>query len=75
MDRIGEVYRMIILPDHATPLVLRTHTSEPVPFLIYQSNREYDNPTQTYDEICGSLSKLYFPEGHKLMDYFLKGEL
>jgi 2,3-bisphosphoglycerate-independent phosphoglycerate mutase len=75
LDRTGVAYRMMILPDHATPLVLRTHTSEPVPFLIYQSNKEYDNQTQTYDESCGSSSKLYFPEGHKLMDYFIKGKL
>ena len=73
MERIGEDYKMIILPDHPTPLALRTHTSEPVPFLIYQSNDEKDNPSGNYDEFLAKDTDLYFPKGYKLMDYFLKG--
>ncbi|MBU3128771.1 cofactor-independent phosphoglycerate mutase [Clostridium tagluense] len=73
MDRLGEDYKMIILPDHPTPLSLRTHTSDPVPFLIYQSNDEKDNPNGCYDEFAAKDTGLYFPEGYKLMDYFLKG--
>jgi 2,3-bisphosphoglycerate-independent phosphoglycerate mutase len=73
MERIGEDYKMLILPDHPTPLALRTHTSEPVPFLIYQSNDEKDNPNGVYDEFGAKDTGLYFPEGYKLMDYFLKG--
>lgn len=72
MERIGEDYKIIILPDHPTPLALRTHTSEPVPFLIYQSNNEKDNPNGCYDEFLAKDTDLYFPEGYKLMDYFLK---
>ncbi|MCB2292772.1 cofactor-independent phosphoglycerate mutase [Clostridium algoriphilum] len=74
MERIGEDYRMIILPDHPTPLSLRTHTSEPVPFLIYQSNSEKDNLKGAYNEITAKEAGLYFPEGYKLMDYFIKGD-
>jgi len=74
MERIGEDYRMIILPDHPTPLSLRTHTSEPVPFLIYQSNDEKNNVNDTYNEVTSKETGLYFPEGYKLMDYFIKGE-
>ena len=73
MERIGEDYKMIILPDHPTPLALRTHTSDPVPFLIYQSNHELNNPSGCYDEFGAKETGLYFPEGYKLMDYFLKG--
>lgn len=73
MERIGEDYKMIILPDHPTPLALRTHTSDPVPFLIYQSNDEKDNPNGCYDEFAAKDTGLYFPEGYKLMDYFIKG--
>lgn len=75
MERIGEDYRMIILPDHPTPLALRTHTSEPVPFLIYQSNNEKQNLNTTYDEFSAKESGLYFPEGYKLMDYFIKANI
>jgi len=75
MERIGEDYRMIILPDHPTPLSLRTHTSEPVPFLIYQSNNEKDNLNGAYNETTAKETGLYFPEGYKLMDYFIKGDI
>ncbi len=37
MDDSGEEYRMLILPDHPTPIRLRTHTGEPVPYLLYDS--------------------------------------
>lgn len=36
----GEEYRMLVLPDHPTPVRLRTHTSDPVPYLLYDSSRE-----------------------------------
>ena len=36
LKAMGE-YRMLILPDHATPVILRTHTRDPIPFLIYGS--------------------------------------
>ena len=75
MDRIGEDYKMIILPDHPTPLVLRTHTGDPVPFLIYQSNKEKDNLNCSYNEFTAKETGLYFPQGYKLMDYFIKGSI
>ena len=37
MDKSGEDYRMLILPDHPTPIEVRTHTSDPVPYLLYDS--------------------------------------
>lgn len=75
MDKIGEDYKMIILPDHPTPLALRTHTGEPVPFLIYQSNKEKDNLNGTYDEFTAKETGLYLKDGYKLMDYFIKGSI
>ena len=35
----GEPYRVLLLPDHATPCALRTHTSDPVPYLLFDSTR------------------------------------
>ncbi len=40
MDASGEPYRILVLPDHPTPIRLRTHTSDPVPYLLYDSTRE-----------------------------------
>ena len=73
MERMGEDYKMMILPDHPTPLALRTHTAEPVPFLIYQSSSEKESKNVTYDEFSAKETGLYFKDGYKLMDYFIKG--
>lgn len=40
MDASGEAYRMLILPDHPTPLKVRTHVAEPVPYLLYDSSSQ-----------------------------------
>mgnify|MGYP005855875539 CR=1 FL=1 len=69
----GEKFSIMILPDHPTPLSLRTHTAEPVPFLIYRSNRKKEETGQLYDEFKAGETGLYFGEGHRLMDYFLGG--
>ena len=72
MDLLGEEYSLMFLPDHPTPLSLRTHTADPVPFLIYRSNKELSNPHQTYDEKGGSKTGILFEKGHELMDHFIK---
>ena len=66
-------YRILALPDHPTPLELRTHSSEPVPFVIYDNRKERSGPPVQYDErIAHMKDALVFKEGYKLMDYFLK---
>ena len=72
LDSIKQDYKIMVLPDHPTPLCLRTHTSEAVPFLIYQSNDVKEDQGRVYDEFRAGDSGLYFAEGHLLMDYFLK---
>jgi 2,3-bisphosphoglycerate-independent phosphoglycerate mutase len=74
LDSLGEEYKLLILPDHPTPLKLRTHTSEPVPFLIYDSTDKKNNAEQIYDEEGAKKTGLYIQEGHLLMDYFIKGK-
>ncbi len=49
LDSSGEEYRMLILPDHPTPLKVRTHVAEPVPYLLYDS-RKPENHTWHYNE-------------------------
>lgn len=70
--RFGDV-RLLIMPDHATPVKERTHTSEPVPFIIYDSRQEKANEGVTYDEsIVTSNGIMMVEKGHTLMDYFIK---
>lgn len=67
-----EEYRVLLMPDHATPIKLRTHTDEPVPFVIYDSRNKIENKGISYDEsITEREDILVFDEGHKLMDYFI----
>ncbi|HYA87131.1 MAG TPA: phosphoglycerate mutase, partial [Nitrospirota bacterium] len=66
-------YRILALPDHPTPVELRTHSNEPVPFVIYDNTRERTGEAVTYDEgIAARSDALIFKEGYTLMDYFLK---
>ena len=37
---VGEDYSILIMPDHPTPVSLRTHTSDPVPFVLYRSDKK-----------------------------------
>ena len=73
MEAFGE-YRILILPDHATPIELKTHSDEPVPFVIYDSRMKRKNENASFDEsITERDDILVVEEGHKLMDYFIKG--
>lgn len=69
---------ILLMPDHYTPISVRTHTSEPVPFAIYRSGGLSGKPkakARAYSEsICRMKNVLVFDKGHKLMDYFVKGK-
>ncbi|MBF0316868.1 MAG: cofactor-independent phosphoglycerate mutase [Nitrospirae bacterium] len=65
-------YRVLLMPDHATPLSLKTHTDEPVPFVVYDSRHPKDNGNLSYDEGIATMKDIMtFDEGHRLMDYFI----
>lgn len=74
MDKQGIHYRMMILPDHYTPISVRTHTSEPVPFMIYDSGIRTGGGQKTFDEFSAKESSLYFDKGYELADHFFKKE-
>jgi 2,3-bisphosphoglycerate-independent phosphoglycerate mutase len=69
-----EDYRIMVLPDHATPLSLRTHTSDPVPFVIYQKSAPRESGVGGYDESQAQRTGLYVRRGDTLMDRFLRGK-
>ena len=72
LAKFGE-YRLMVLPDHPTPLSVRTHTAEEVPFVIFDSRQYYPSKASTYDEASARSTGLRFEKGHELMDYFIKG--
>ncbi|OQB11232.1 MAG: cofactor-independent phosphoglycerate mutase [Candidatus Omnitrophica bacterium ADurb.Bin205] len=64
-------FRIMVLPDHATPVDLKTHVSDPVPFGIFGQNI-IARGFLGYSEKEALKSDLYFDKGHELMNYFMK---
>jgi 2,3-bisphosphoglycerate-independent phosphoglycerate mutase len=73
MDASGEDYRMLVLPDHPTPIRIRTHTSQPVPYMIFDSRYRLKKCAR-YSEAEAATTGVAFPEGYRLMDHFLLAE-
>ncbi|MCX5718344.1 MAG: cofactor-independent phosphoglycerate mutase [Nitrospirae bacterium] len=70
-----EEFRILLMPDHPTPVELRTHTDEPVPFVIYDNKQKQKNEGAAFDEsILKREGIMVVDEGYKLMDFFIKGE-
>ncbi len=67
----GEDFRMLILPDHPTPIVLRTHSSEPVPYMLYDST-DHKESVLKYNEKDAKASGIFVPEGHTLIDHLFE---
>ena len=70
----GVDFRMLILPDHPTPVRVRTHTSDPVPYLLYDSTKAQEG-CSVYSEKTGRESGKMLEEGYRLIDYLLNLDL
>ena len=68
MDASGEDYRMMVLPDHPTPICVRTHTGNPVPYMLYDSTKLQDN-AWNYNEKEAGASGNVMAHGYERMDY------
>ena len=73
LDKAGVDYRMLIMPDHPTPIAIRTHTSNPVPYLLYDSTKE-ESHDWNYNEKDAKLSGNYLEEGYTLLSEFLENK-
>jgi 2,3-bisphosphoglycerate-independent phosphoglycerate mutase len=71
LAKIDQDYRIMVLPDHPTPLTLKTHTADPVPYLIYQS-KSTSGYNRTYDEVTARESGILLEDGYRLMDRFIR---
>lgn len=70
LDDSGEEYRLLVLPDHPTPICTRTHSSEPIPYMLYDSTKVSDH-TWHYNEKEAKAGGSYLEDGYKLMNIFL----
>lgn len=65
-----EDYKVLIMPDHATPLELRTHTNDPIPFLMYHKNGEVEGKDEFTEQTCKDTG-VYIEDGHNILKKFL----
>ncbi len=71
LEAAGEDFRMVILPDHPTPICIRTHSSESVPYLLYDSTKPRTE-TWHYNEKEAAQTDNFIEKGHKLIEYLLQ---
>ena len=71
LEAAGEAFRLLVLPDHPTPICKRTHTSDNVPYMLYDSTALQSN-TWNYNEEDAKAGGIFVARGHKLIDKFLE---
>lgn len=77
LKKDGEEYKFLILPDHPTPIALRTHTLDAVPYIMYSSAAEVQSDALAYDEFFGAedaswVSTVNYSKGCEMMEKFLE---
>ncbi len=70
LDGCGDSYRILIMPDHPTPLDTKTHSREPVPYLLYDSTTE-QNGVESFTEAAAKESGIFVEHGPAIMDMLL----
>ncbi len=73
LDTEGIPYRLLVMPDHPTPIRVRTHTADSVPFLLYDSTKLYDSGDEKqgslkYNEKDARAAGNFIPLGHTIID-------
>lgn len=72
LEKSGEDFRVLIVPDHRTPMAIRTHSSDPVPYVIYDSTlRSEPDAGKQFNERSGNKGR-FFKSGVELADYFFQ---
>jgi len=71
LDRTGEDYRILVLPDHPTPIRVRTHTGDPIPYMLYDSRKKLGSQ-EMYSEKVAAANGITWENGYQLIDYLLE---
>ena len=70
LSKTGERFKVLVTPDHATPLSLKTHTNDPVPFFIYDSEKVCDG-VEHFNERTAKSTGYFIDKGYTLMEEFI----
>lgn len=74
LDERFKEYRVLLMPDHPTPIEIKTHSSDAVPFVLYDSTRSVKGVSCGYNEdIAGQDGIMRVNVGHRLMEYLING--
>lgn len=71
LEKSGEDYRILVLPDHPTPIRIRTHSNGLVPYLLYD-NRKPLGSQESYDEAVAERNAIVWEDGYKLINHLLE---
>ena len=71
LEKAGEPYSILVMPDHPTPIAIKTHIADPIPYLLYRSGQETESGTDTYNEVTAAASGRFEAEGYRLMEKLL----
>ena len=63
----GEPFRVLVCPDHPTPIAVKTHVSDPVPYLLYASDTQKGCGADRYDEESAKNTGIFVEQGSQLM--------
>lgn len=74
LEEAGEDYSILVMPDHPTPISIKTHISDPIPYLLYCSTVVTDSGIDTYTEKTGKSTGVYVEPGYLLMQQLLKNK-
>ena len=70
LGKMGD-YRILVMPDHPTPIAVKTHTHNPIPYLIYDSAKKAEEKDRRYTEKDAETTGIYIDPGYTLMKKFL----
>ena len=71
LENCGDDFRILIMPDHPTPLNIKTHCSDPVPYLIYDSSKLMDG-VETFTEATAKSTGIFVEHGPDIMEKLLQ---
>lgn len=70
LEKAGEDYSILVMPDHPTPIAIKTHVSDPIPYLLYRSTGAIGEGANTYTEKTAAAGR-YEEHGYELMKRLL----
>lgn len=71
MEKANEDFRILVLPDHPTPIRIRTHTADPVPYLLYDSTRQLKKRERFTEEAARNANN-FEPNGYRLLEKLME---